>query len=528
MTFRTGFATAACALAALALAAPALAAQISIVREQDANNYDPHKSVAQAAAEVLFMTGDTLVALEPDMKTLTPALAKSWEVSADGLTYTFKLRDDVTFCDGRKMTAADAAYSLNRWIDPATKSPVRWRAGEVDTITAPDETTLVYKLKSPFSELLYQLTQSFGTIIDKAQVEKLGADFGIQGMNGTGPFCWENWTPRDKLSLTKHAGYKWGPAFYKNKGEAQVDKIVWQVVPEENTRAIALISDQTQMSTYVPYSALEQLRAAPNLQIAKSEEAFWTIFIGFKIDKPTMSDPAVRKAIAMAVDQHAMAKDLFYGEAKGAKSYISQATKDWNPALDDKLPKYDPAGARKLLDEAGWKVGADGVREKNGVKLAPTGYFFNGSTWRNISEYVQAELLKIGVKLQIQGFDPTVAWGKLATQEFDAFGMSYPYVSAGDALNLYFPSTNVPTPNRMNWKDPETDKWLAEGKAALDDKPRAAAYGKVLEKVHGANLWLPLVHEPRVVAYSKKLAPIVPHNNYGCALYKGLDLKYVN
>ena len=514
--------------AALILAAGAAgAAEIKIVREMDANNYDPHKTTAQAAAEVLFMLGDTLVSLEPDMKTLTPGLAESWEVSPDGLTYTFKLRSDVTFCDGRPMTAEDVVYSFTRWLDPEVKSPVKWRAGEVASVTAPDPTTVVYTLKSPFSELLYQLTQSFATVIDKNQVEALGADFGVQGFNGTGPFCWESWAPRDKLSMTKHAGYKWGPAFYENKGEAQVDRITWQVVPEENTRTIALMTEQTDVSTYVPYIALEQLRAAPNLQILKSDEAFWTHFVGFKIDKPTVSDTAVRHAINMAVDQDALAEDLFFGEVKGAHSYISLATKDWDPTLEAKLPKYDPEAAKKLLDEAGWVVGADGIREKDGVKLAPVGYFFTGSTWQKVAEYVQAELLKIGVNLQVQAFDATVAWGKLATQEFDMFGMSYPYVSAGDALNLYFPSSNIPTPNRMNWQDPETDAWLAEGKAALDDAARAAAYAKVLDKVHANYLWLPLIHEPRIVALSTKLAPVVPHNIYGCALYKGLDLKFV-
>lgn len=518
-----GLATAASILAL----SGAWANEINIAREMDANNYDPHKTTALAAAEILFMLGDTLVSIEPDMQTLSPALATSWEVSADGLTYTFKLRDDVKFCDGRPMTAEDVVYSFNRWLDPATASPVKWRAGEVESITAPDATTVVYKLKAPFSELLYQLTQSFATVIDRNQVEALGQDFGIQGMNGTGPYCWESWNPRDRLTMTKHAGYAWGPAFYENKGEAQIDRLVWQVVPEENTRTIALMTDQTQITQYIPYIALEQMKVAPNLNVVQSDSAFWTYFIGFKIDHPSVADPAVRRAINMAIDQDALARDQFFGGVQGARSYISFETKDWDPSVEAELPKYDPAAANALLDEAGWVAGPDGIRVKDGVRLAPIGYFFTGSTWQKLSEYTQAELRKIGVDLQVEIFDATVAWGKMATQEFDAFGMSYPYVSAGDALNLYFPSTNIPTPNRMNWKDPETDQWLSEGKGALDDATRAGAYSKVLHKVHDANVWLPLIHEPRTIVSSKRLAPIVPHSNYGAALYKGLDLKLV-
>lgn len=297
------------------------------------------------------------------------------------------------------------------------------------------------------------------------------------------------------------------------------------MVPEENTRTVALITGQAQGTQYVPYLALEQLRVAPTLQVTQSDDAFWTYFIGFKIDHPLVADVAVRRAINMAVDQDALAQDLFLGAVQGAHSYISPATKDWDPTLDAELIKYDPEAAKALLDEAGWVPGSDGIRVKDGVRLAPIGYYFTGSSWQKLSEYVQAELRKIGVDMQIQAFDATVAWGKMATQEFDMFGMSYPYVSAGDALNLYFPSTNIPTPNRMNWNDPETDQWLAEGKAALDDATRAAAYGKVLHRVHEAALWLPLIHEPRTVVLSTTLAPIVPHSNYGAVFYKGLNLK---
>jgi len=504
----------------------AQAAEITILREVDSNNYDPHKSVARAAAEVLFMMGDTLVSLEPDMQTIAPGVAESWSVSEDGTTYTFNLRQDVQFCDGKPMTAADVAYSINRWVDPDTKSPVAWRAGEVDSVTALDDYTVEYKLTAPFSELLYQLTQSFGTIVDQANVEALGDDFGVAGFNGTGPFCWDSWTPRDQMVITKHEAYTWGAPFHANTGPASMDTITWQVVPEENTRTVGVLTGQTQVTQYIPDIALEQLRAAPTVEVVQSDLAFWTYYMGFKIDKETVSDPAVRRAINLAVDQEAMAEDLFFGAVQPAYSYVSQEALDWNTDVDDLLLKYDPDQANAILDEAGWAMGDDGVRAKDGVRLAPTAYVFAGSTWGKISEAVQAYLREIGVDMQIQAFDGTVAWGKLATQEFDMYGMSFPYVSSGDALNLYFRSQNMPTPNRMNWNDAETDRLLLAGATATNDADRAAAYGEVLQLVHEAAVWLPLYHEPMVIAQSTDLETIVPHNIYGAGLYKGLDLKF--
>jgi peptide/nickel transport system substrate-binding protein len=127
----------------------------------------------------------------------------------------------------------------------------------------------------------------------------------------------------------------------------------------------------------------------------------------------------------------------------------------------------------------------------------------------------------------MQLFDATVMWGKLATQEFDAFGMSFPYFSAGDALSLYFDSRNVPTPNRMNWKDPETDRLLEAGKKALTPQERFAAFSQVQRKVHEAAVWIPLFHEDLYVASQKRIKGAKPHGNYGCGLYKGLDLEIV-
>ncbi|MGY6633078.1 MAG: ABC transporter substrate-binding protein [Alkalilacustris sp.] len=514
--------------ALVALPAGLAAQELTIVRELDSNNYDPHRAVARAAAEVLFMVGDTVVTIAPDMQTIAPGLAHDWEVSEDGLTYTFHIREGVQFCDGKPLTAEDVAWSLRRWVDPETQSSNAWRAGDVASVEAVDTYTVEYRLEAPFSELLFQLTQHFATIIDRDNVEALGEDFGINGFNGTGPFCFDNWAPRDRLVLSRHEAYDWGPPFYDNQGPAQLERITWVIVPEENTRTVALLTGQAHISQYVPAIALDQLRAAPNIEVQRSDEAFWTYFFGMKIDKPTVSDVVVRRAMNLAVDQVSLAEDLYFGEVEPAFGYISPATLDWNTDLDDTLLRYDPDAANRMLDEAGWTRGADGIRSRDGVRLAPVMYVFAGSTWQRLSEFVQAGLLDIGVDVQIEAYDATVAWGRMATQDFDMFGLSYPYISAGDALNLYFPSRNIPSPNRMNWNDPETDRLLQVGKTALDDETRAEAYGEVLAQVHDAAVWIPLFHEPMFLAHSSALAPVQPHNIYGAGLYKGLDLRFLD
>jgi peptide/nickel transport system substrate-binding protein len=513
------------AVAALAVAAPAFAQKnVTIVREIDTDRYDPQKSTSRSGAEVIYMMGDTMVNLDYDMKTLKPGLATSWSVSPDGLTYTFKLRNDVAFCSGKKMTAKDVAATYERWLDPETKALSKWRMGDVDKVTATDDTTVEYKLKKPFSELLYQMTQYFHTVINVDQARQLGADFGVKGFDGTGPFCFESWTPRDSTVLTKHAGYKWGPSFY-DATEAQVDKVTWKVVPEENTRVTAMQAGQADVTQYVPYWSLKDLQADKKLSVTKAENYFWTYFIGFKVDHELVNDVRVREAMNLAVDQKALTEAVTFGFAEPADTFLQPGVLDFNPKLNKGLYGENVKKAESLLDAAGWKKGADGFREKDGKKLAPILYGLSGA-FKEIAEAVQGDLRKVGVDLKIQLFDATIGWGKLATQEFDAFGMSFPYVSAGDALNLYFRSANAPTPNRMNWKDKETDELLDKGMTATDDATRSAAYQAVQEKVHDNFVWIPLFHEPLFVVTGSKLKPIKAHGNYGCGLYKGLGIAF--
>jgi peptide/nickel transport system substrate-binding protein len=514
---------AATAAAALAVTAPAFAQKtVTVVREIDTDRYDPQKSTSRSGAEVIYMIGDTMVNLDYDMKTLKPGLATSWTVSPDGLTYTFKLRNDVTFCSGKKMTAKDVVATYERWLDPETKGLVKWRMGDVDKVTATDDTTVEYKLKKPFSELLYQMTQYFHTILNVDQAKQLGADFGVKGFDGTGPFCFESWTPRDSTVITKHAGYKWGPPIY-DATEAQVDKVIWKIVPEENTRVTAIQAGQADVTQYIPYWALKDLQADKKLTVTKAENYFWTYFIGFKVDHELVNDIRVREAMNLAVDQKALTDAITFGFAEPADTFLQPAVLDFNPKLNKSLYGENVKKAEALLDEAGWKKGADGFRAKDGKKLAPILYGLSGA-FKEIAEAVQGDLRKVGIDMQIQLFDATIGWGKLATQEYDAFGMSFPYVSAGDALNLYFRSTNAPTPNRMNWKDKETDELLDKGMTATDDKTRSAAYQAVQEKVHDAFVWIPLFHEPLFVVTGAKLKPIKAHGNYGCGLYKGLGI----
>jgi peptide/nickel transport system substrate-binding protein len=496
-----------------------------ILREIDADNYDPPRSTARSAGEVIYMMSDTLVALDFDMQTVRPLLAERWEISPDGKTYTFHLRRDVTFCDGRPMTADDVVYSLNRWIDPATRSPVRWRAGPVREIRARDAHTVEYELNEPFGELLFQLTLYFGSVVDRNAVERLGQNFGVQGFNGTGPYCWASWTPRQELVLTRHPNYTWGPAGVYQNPSPQVERVVWRVAPESQTRLAALQTGQGDVTQYIPAIAVAQLQRTPTVRMSQQQNYFWDHFMGFKVDKPVVSDPAVRRAINMAINRDALVRATWFGTATPADSYLNPAVTGFDAEAARMVPRFDLAGAQRVLDEAGWRMGPDGIRVKDGQRASFLVYGIQAQAAQQYLQSMQADLRRVGIEMRIQLWDATVAWGRLATQEFDAFVMSYPYVTATDAFSLYFNSRNRPTPNRMNWNNAETDEALRLAQSSVDPAVRTAAIARAQRIIAENNVWFPVAREQLWVAGSARTEGVRAHGIYGIALYKGLDIR---
>ena len=481
------------------------------------------KSTATSAAEALFMLADTLVSLDFDQKTLKPLLAKSWTVSADGKTYTFDLRRDVKFCDGRPMTADDVVYSLKRWIDPATRSPVANRAGKVADIRASDDHTVVYQLAEPSSDLLYQLSLSFASIVDKASVEALGQNFGVQGFNATGPYCWVSWTPRQELVMKKNPYYNWGPPIYRNPSP-QVDQIVWKITPEANTLMASMQARQADVTYYAPLFAIDTFKRVPGLSVQQQPNYIYDAFVGFRMTKPVSGDAAIRQAANMAVNKDAIVKAVYFGHGTPLHSLLSPTVLDYDATSATMMPAFDPAGAEKLLDASGWAKGSDGIRVKDGQRASFLLYGLRNDTGPRITEAMQADLRRVGIDMQIQLWDATVGWGKLATQEFDAFILSYPYVTATEAMNLYFKSTQAPTPNRMNWKDEATDKLLDTATTATDPAKRTEANAELQRLLTKANVWIPLATQQMWVVAGDRVTGAKPHGIYGAGLYKGLDI----
>ena len=315
---------------------------LKVMKSLDAPHYDGQRTTWSPTSDIVNMFQDTLVALDWDGKTAIPYLAKSWTISEDGKTYTFKLRDDVTFCSGKKFTAADVIYSFKRLKDPETKAPYAWRAGDIKELRAPDPYTVEYELKEPYSELLLQLTMYTNAIHNKESVETLGKDYGIKAIDGTGPWCFESWQPRTEIVLKRHDAYKWGPSMYKNKGPVKFEKLGIKIVPEDSSRVAAMLGGQFDVTHQIPLQFIQQVKAAPKLDVQEAKPNFQLMYYGYKITRPMVSDKRVREAMNIAINRADIAKGIMLGNAEPAYTFVDP--KRWIS------PPRPRASSRRMLN----------------------------------------------------------------------------------------------------------------------------------------------------------------------------------
>jgi peptide/nickel transport system substrate-binding protein len=323
----------------------------------------------------------------------------------------------------------------------------------------------------------------------------------------------------------RHDAYRWGPSMYQNKGPVKFEKLSIRIVPEDSSRVAAMMSGVFEFTNLFPQQFISQAKVAPMLTVQQAKPNFQLLYFGYKITRPMVADRRVREAMSIAINRAEIAKGMLLGNAEPAFTIVDKEALDHNPQTAE-LIKEDVKRAGQLLDEAGWKPGSDGISEKDGIKLAPKVYFTANANSSRVAEAIQGYLRKIGVDWRLQAWDSTIAPLKMAEQDYEIWSVTVPYLSAGDLMNIYFDSKNIPTPNRMNWKDEQTDQWLTLGRTALTAADRAKYYGLVQERAMTEHLWMPVLNVNLYLVTNKKLKGARPHMLYANTFYKGLDMSF--
>ena len=345
---------------------------------------------------------------------LEPGLATRWEYRGDN-TYRFFLRPGVKFHDGRPLNAEAVKYTL----DYTVKMKTQYSFLGPDSTRVVDDLTVDVRPAQPNLRLLQQLVHPTYSIIAP------GSDPTTQPVC-TGPFKFADYVKNDRLTVVRNDEY-WGQ-------KAKLDKITFRFIPDDNTRALALQSGEVDAIFNVNRSSVNALKAQPGLKIVTAPPgAVFVIYENINGKEPytRLSDPTVRRAVALAIDRKTFVERILEGYGEVVNTVNPPTVLGRHAGLVQGIP-YDPRRAAELLDQAGWKPGPDGVRARDGQRLTLTIIYLPTRVDTTMAEYVQAQLASVGIAAKIDRLDSAAYLDRLNGGEWD--------------LNIEMPNQNDANP----------------------------------------------------------------------------------
>ena len=440
----------------------------------DPPTLDPALSTDTTSGVLVLNLFDGLVELDPETLKVRPAIASAWEVTGDGLNYTFHLRTDARFHHGRPITAADFIRSFERVLDPKTRSPRRWvlepilgaRAfaeGLADSIVglrAPDPKTLGIRLKRPFAPFLAQLCMEAASAVPVEIAERLGPDFASQP-TGSGPFRFVAWKHDVSVTIGAFGDYY--------TGAPEVGQVRFEVVPDVNVALQKYEADELDLLDQLPEGRLEELRARHPDEV-KVWPTLSVYYYGFNHAKPPFAnDRALRQAINHAIDRERIARVLREGKATPARGILPPGIPGHNTSLEG-YP-FDLDRARRLLVEAGYPGG----RGLGGIDL----WYNTNERHERIAQVVQSSLAQIGVETRLRRMDWASYLEACERGEPLLFRMGWvaDYPDADNFLYTLLHSSQAGAPgNFSRFSHPILDRLLDEARLATDPGRRRALY----------------------------------------------------
>lgn len=462
------------ALAALLLAAaPAVAAEptplLSIALNADIRSSNPGVQRDFNSDVVLQHVTEGLVALRDD-QTPVPMLADSVEVSPDGTAYTFRLRDGITFHDGRPLTSAEVAWSWKRYLDPATQ----WqcldrfdsRSGpKVLAVETPDPRTVVFRIDRRSALFLVNMaTIQCGAAV--LSPSSLGPDGAWVKPVGTGPYVFADWQKNRYLELTRFAGYRSLPGDRDGAAggkQALAERLRFVVIPDRSVMNAALLSGQVDIVPDVGATEIDAMKAA-GAQVTVTPTLSWAVLL-LQTRDPLLSDLKVRQALARAIDGKQVAEVASFGLAAPNPSAVAVASAYHHG--DAAWPAFDPAEATKLLQQAGHAGATIRIQTNN----RPTGQYEAALMIQGLltGAGIDAELETLDWATQLQNYRE----GKFQASVFTFSGRPDPAL----AFDSIVGSKDEDPTNQ--WEDPQAIAWLAEAKSVEDKAGRQAIFDRL-------------------------------------------------
>lgn len=472
----------------LMVATPALAADvIRVASPYQTTTLDPMRSAAAGNIETYGQIYSRLLRRDPETGKLEPGLAEKWEVSQDGLTYTFHLRD-AQFSDGSPITAADVAFSLER-IHSDKKSAYPAPLGAVDSIKAGDDRTVVVTLKSPFAPFLGNVEIWNMGIVSKADVEKRGEDAFVKAPLTSGPYAVKEWKPNEKLVLEPNPHY-WRKGYPKSDATVELMEIA---SPE--TRQAMIKAGEVDVMRSVPWAQIDDLKKVETIDMRL--EPSTTIYMTLLSEKrEPFSNLKARQAAAYAIDNKAMTKAVTHGYAQPANTTLPGSI-EFHDKDNPGIPQ-DVAKAKQLLAESGMQG-----RE---VKILATA----DAAAQQLALLLQAQWQAIGLKPVIVNVDSGAWWDATGKGDYDAAANWWYNETPDPDLAVRWAVCGSCGSSSYNtfYENPKVDELVEQGTKEADPAKRAEIYKEIQKITTDEVAQIPLYYAPNAVAYSKRLQGI--------------------
>ena len=462
---------------------------------------------------------------------ISPWLAKSWDISPDGKTYTFHLRDDVTFSDGEKFNARAVQINLEHMRDPATKSPLAaaYIAPYVNGRIV-DEYTFEAHLREPYSPFLDVLAQSWLSMISPRQILEAPKSIAEHAI-GSGPFVLESYTRDQGATFVRRKGYNWAPPVTRHNGEAYQDRLELSIVPEPMIRFSALESGQSDFTVDAPAQNARAIRSNPDLQMSsRIRKANPFRSLTFNVEQFPFQDVQVRRAVAKAIDRDGLAWITGFGEYQPKGDFLAANTRYYDPAFKDVLA-YDVAEANRILDQAGWgERDARGYRVKDGQRLSARLLMYEtGAFPGSVAVAIQADLKKVGFELAIDLLPLAQVTERRYASNFQAIAGGYWHTNTPDGLYILYHSNAISTPkligqNAGRFRDDALDAALSAARRSTDPVELAALYRTAQQRLVETVPAVPVYESHVLVAYRKAVKGVIFDTSHNTPFFTSIWL----
>lgn len=446
---------------------------LRIGRDGDSNTMDAIKTTQNVDIWVINNVHAFLVRSNREGNDIEPDLAESWTVSDDNLTYTFKIRE-AAFSDGTPVTLDDVVFSLERLRDdPESTQSSLFQI--MTSIEAADDSTLVITLSEPSAAFLSTLAMYASSIVPKAAIEAMGDDYGTSPVSA-GRFKVAEWRRGEVLALEPNEHYYGGSA-------TNVDRVEFQVVPDDNTRVLKVQAGELDVAMGVPFSMLPQLESDPNVTVHLNPSTREDHLL-LNHTNEALAKKEVRQAINMGISMDAIIQVVNFGIGEPANSLIPAGTLFYNP--DNKNWPYDPEKAKAMIEAAG----ATGTTLQFVIGAG-------SASGEQLGVVVQQQLAQIGLNIELKKVDPGQVWSTFVDGGYDIAPAYWTYdildpdqkvafsVGADDNLSYF-----------TRYENPEVTQLVKDARLELDPAKRQDLYNKIQAIAKDDVHWVDLYYSP--------------------------------